>query len=477
MCHQLGELREALSHYVVGFEADRLTTADAAGVVSEAARLSSMAYVLTALAADRAADAQDFWGTGSRSAPEALARQVGTSNGAAADVLRLGRRLSCLDMLRQAAARGELSPSQTEMVAQAAEADASAEGRLVDLARSACHGELKEACQRTIAQADHDPERRRRRIHKQRCLSSWTDLVGTWHLRAKGNPEQGAKVLAALHPYKEAAFDRARQEGRHEPESAYAFDGLVAMATDSMAEPFPAPSTEARGSAADEGRNGTEAADGSEGSPAAAHGAVDRGTRERRRRGGKGHRGRSAAEVPACPSCPAPGAFFSLPRRKGGVGKVIVRVDLEALRRGFAKKGELCEIAGFGPVAPLAVREFIEQDDPFIAAVVTRGTDVLGVTHFGRKATAHQRTALEWLYPTCSVESCHARARLEIDHSTPWAQTHHTRLDELRCLCHWHHDLKSREGWDFVPDTNLFVPPTDPRHPRHRRIGSKRAGP
>ena len=64
--------------------------------------------------------------------------------------------------------------------------------------------------------------------------------------------------------------------------------------------------------------------------------------------------------------------------------KVIVRVDLGALLRGRAVEGEVCELAGFGPVAVSAVRELVDTGDPFLAAVVTRGEQVVVVAHLGR---------------------------------------------------------------------------------------------
>ena len=44
-----------------------------------------------------------------------------------------------------------------------------------------------------------------------------------------------------------------------------------------------------------------------------------------------------------------------------------MRVDLGVLLRGYAIEGEVCEIAGFGPVAVSAVRDMIDTDDPFLS--------------------------------------------------------------------------------------------------------------
>ena len=160
------------------------------------------------------------------------------------------------------------------------------------------------------------------------------------------------------------------------------------------------------------------------------------------------------------------GAGAGRPGRATGA-KLIARVDLPALLRGRPAAGEICEIAGFGPVAVSAIRELIETADPFLAAVVTDGAKVVGVAHLGRRPSAHQQTALQWLYPTCAVEGCAAAGHLEYDHRVDWSKSHITVLDLLDRLCTHHHDMKSLDGWGLVAGegTRAFVPPDDPRHP------------
>jgi hypothetical protein len=174
-------------------------------------------------------------------------------------------------------------------------------------------------------------------------------------------------------------------------------------------------------------------------------------------------------------------ALAELARAGGGAGgrpgrgraKLIARVDLSALLRGRATDGEVCELAGFGPVAVSAIRELIDTGDPFLAAVATRGEQVVGVAHLGRRANSFQQTALEWLYPTCAAEGCPNSTWLENDHRVDWSKTHLTVLDLLDRLCSHHHDLKSLDGWGLVAGRRkrAFVPPDDPRHPRHAHAG------
>jgi hypothetical protein len=113
--------------------------------------------------------------------------------------------------------------------------------------------------------------------------------------------------------------------------------------------------------------------------------------------------------------------------------------------------------------------------EAILKLVITDGVDVRNVTHLGRGPTAAHRAALLWMNPTCSVQGC-PRSRLEWDHREPWAQTRHTRLDELDGLCAFHHDLKTRCGYALIPGSGkrAFVPPDDPRHPTNRHPGQDR---
>lgn len=157
------------------------------------------------------------------------------------------------------------------------------------------------------------------------------------------------------------------------------------------------------------------------------------------------------------------------PTKSNRQAKILVRVDLPALLRGYPIDDETCELVGYGPVAVSALHDMMDNGDPFLVAIATKGKQVLGVAHLGRKFTAHQQSALEWLYPTCAVEGCNGVAFLENDHREDWARTRTTLLDYADRHCTHHHWLKTNEGWMLVEGTGkrAFVPPDDPRHPRH----------
>jgi hypothetical protein len=272
-----------------------------------------------------------------------------------------------------------------------------------------------------------------------------------------------------LGPLTEARFRAARAAGEYESPAAYAFDALVELCRDSMAaaegkcvDAASDRSTSAGSSAGVPGSGGSmpagaglspsrgdalqdEAESDRADSRAARESAADRAGDERspKRRTGR--------------------------RRRGAPVKLLVRIDYDTWLRGVVREGETCELVGYGPVAVSAVRDLVDTGDPFVAAILTKGRELVGVAHLGRRPSAHQQSALEWLYPSCAVEDCSAQARLEADHRVDWARTHYTVLDLLDLLCHHHHALKTRENWALVAGSGkrAFVPPSDPRHPRH----------
>jgi hypothetical protein len=172
-------------------------------------------------------------------------------------------------------------------------------------------------------------------------------------------------------------------------------------------------------------------------------------------------------------------AFDALVALAGGSGEkdgggrtnprylALLRLDLAAAVRGYSEPGEVCEIAGIGPVPAGVARELLGQS--VLKLVLTKGQDVANVVHLGRGPTAAQRIALLWASPKCTNERC-SSTLVQIDHRRPWADTKQTVLQELDPLCPHDHRLKTHAGWALVPGNGrrAFVPPSDPRHPRNR---------
>jgi hypothetical protein len=129
--------------------------------------------------------------------------------------------------------------------------------------------------------------------------------------------------------------------------------------------------------------------------------------------------------------------------------KVILRVDLPAILRGETEPGEVCEITGYGPIPVDVARDLLPGS--FLTLVLTKGVDVINVTHLGRQFTAHQETALEWSHDQCQVLGCAEHRRLVKDHRTEWTVTHHTRVVDADRLCHFPHALKTNFGFRLEP--------------------------
>ena len=149
----------------------------------------------------------------------------------------------------------------------------------------------------------------------------------------------------------------------------------------------------------------------------------------------------------------------------------MIRVDLAALLRGVALDGELCEIPGYGPVPVSVVENLIATQNPFIIGILTKAEHLIGVYHHGRHPNTRQRSALDFLYPTCAAQGCTSRNGLQYDHRLDYAKTHYTAYDLLDRLCYHHHQQKTHHHWALIEGTGKrpFVPPTDPRHPNHHQ--------
>jgi len=146
----------------------------------------------------------------------------------------------------------------------------------------------------------------------------------------------------------------------------------------------------------------------------------------------------------------------------------ILRVDWDALVRGTCKAEEICEIAGLGPVSVETARGLLGES--ILKLVITKGVDVMNVTHLGRGVSVAQQIALLWRQPGCTREGCPNTRGLENDHRDDFARVRCTRLDNIDPLCDPDHDLKTLHGWALVEGKGKrpMVPPDHPDHPRNK---------
>ena len=404
------------------FDAALVDGAHAAEVVREAVAIENMAAALKAAAARRVADTHGYRQAGLHDGAEHLARVAGTSLHQARRALDTAGRLDGLPVLQAAVLAGRLSADKAAEVAGAAAAAPGAEEQLVALAQRRSLGEVKQECARVKAAADPDPEATHRRIHAGRSCRRRVTPEGAHEIAYRSTGEEVNEVWSVLSGFAQSQFRQARAEGRRDREELYAADGLLAMARAAAT-----PSTPTSHPAGDADAGGADG-DGAGG-------------------GGGGGAGRPV-----------------------GAHKVIFRVDWPAWVRGHTIGGEICEASGIGPIPVSVARRMLAEGDPFIAAVITSGVDVVSVAHLGRRPTARQLTALQWAQTACSREGCNRSQRLEWDHREDWASTKRTPTRGLDGLCHRDHDLKTRHGWALVAGTGKrpMVPPDHPDHPRNK---------
>ena len=123
--------------------------------------------------------------------------------------------------------------------------------------------------------------------------------------------------------------------------------------------------------------------------------------------------------------------------------QVNVVVDFDALIGRHRPGTDRAYIAGLGPVPVSAVREIL--DDAFLVAAVMHGTEVAKIKRLGRHVPLELRDALRIRDRfRCTTPGCTNWARLEMDHTTPYARGGETSYHNLDHLCDTCHKQKTR---------------------------------
>jgi hypothetical protein len=245
-------------------------------------------------------------------------------------------------------------------------------------------------------------------------------------------------LRSCLGPFEDVIFEQARKEGRLEERQAYTLDALLAMAVASGSGSGPA-------SADPDDSEATDDSEADDPESEADDSASD-------------HSDHPSTKATTCKRCKN--------RSLDPEPLVRVRVDGEALLRGYAEDGETCEIPGLGQVPVALARSFI--GDAILQLVVTRGTDVTTVVSDSRYVRKALRIALEERDKTCVVPGCHMSDPLERDHwQVDYAKNGPTELDNLARLCGFHHRLRTHEGWELFgpPGRWRFEKPTQADNP------------
>ncbi len=442
---------------------ERIAGHDLARVVRTLGRIERRAGGARLVLTRAAADLGTWKAQGHRSPEEWAARTNGTTTAQAKADLRASSQLAALPTARAAVAAGELSTDAARAVAEGATADPTTEDDLLGTARTGDLSETRDKARRARQRADERDGKAAQRMHARRGLRTWLELDGegrgTWNVP----PAYQARFLAALEPYRSEAFRLARQSGRRETPEALMADALDLLARDTLTDlhiPDPTTPTD-HGEDRDggEGDPGDESPDRdvADGGQADAPGAPETEPGE-----ASGDDTRVAGHDHRTPTPDADHRYREKPRGAGNrraPAQLVVHASYEALVRGFATDGEVCEVPGLGPV-PVTFARFLATD--CLLRVVLTGTDVTVISSDRRYVPAALRAALDARDTECVVPGCHATHHLERDHwGTDFAKGGPTALANLCRLCRYHHFLKTHCGWTLTggPGHWRFEPP------------------
>ncbi len=423
---RMASLTTALTSLLADLDPDTLLGADATALYGHFAHLERLVVGAKTLLAPRIAASGHWEAEGHRSPADLLASIEGVSCGQAKRTLATGQHLAGLPSVEEALRTGRLSGQKAAEITDAASIDPRAETLLLQGSDDEPLRATKERCQRIVAtSARHDPVATAQRIHHRRFFSHWTEPDGTFSYRGSDTPERGAALLARLHPAanrlaearRAAATDAAAPSSSPHPPSSHAPSGDTPPET-SAALRADALFLLVTGGTTTGGTTGETTTGETTG--------TDSDSRE--------------------PDRPEPAlATATTLIDRPPPATVMVRVDLEALRRGRALSRELCELDGQGPIPVPLARSLLT--DSFLAILFTEAGDIRAVSHQGRTINKRLRTALCFRDRTCVVPGCSMPYGLEIDHIDPWSLGGPTELGNLALLCTFHHRKKTYEGW------------------------------
>ena len=225
----------ALSSVVSDLDPARLTGADATKVYGSLVDLERLCNAGKTLLAPRIDEAGVWRDEGHRSAAVMLASLEGVTTGQAQNTLVNGQRLEQLPGTEAALRAGELSGPKVTQLTGAGILAPEREAELLAGAEEAPLHEVKERCRRSRATSGtEDPKAQVIRIRKDRHFSSWTDKEGAFCFQGRDTADRGAQILDSINQValrlrkgRQAAGDEREDPGRERAVRADAFYALV----------------------------------------------------------------------------------------------------------------------------------------------------------------------------------------------------------------------------------------------------------
>jgi hypothetical protein len=208
----------------------------ATALAKELAEITRLSEAGTTLMARRVRDTGAWAHDGvHRDAAGWLAGITGETLGRARATIDTGLLLTELPETEAALREGRLSASRASDLATAASADPAAERKLLESATGDGSKTFKQECARVRAAARTDEAENYEHIRRMRSVRHWEDEDGAGRIDVRGPVDVTARIMMRIERCAEDIFQSVRASGaEYERSSAYAFDGLAAMAEASI---------------------------------------------------------------------------------------------------------------------------------------------------------------------------------------------------------------------------------------------------
>ena len=393
-------------------------------------------------------DSTGTWATtGHRSIGSFVAATTGTSVGVANKLVETAQQVARSPVVEDAMRAGLLSAPKLAEVGKGVAAAPDKADQLVATALRNGFAGLRDEVKRVIAAANPEElDRQHAKAHTERNVRCWTEgQVG--HIKIEGPLDSYGEMKTAIENQARRVFRDAQREGRREPHATHCYDALVRLlthATPADHQPADPPGADARcgDDPADPPRADARPAD----EPHADADAQPADPPHAKARPAGRPADPPGAESAAGRSNPA-----TAPRRRRPPRPNVhmhMNVDVEALRRGFVADGEVCEIAGVGPVPVSVARRYL--GDAFLTVVIRKGKDIQTIAHIGRHIPTEIRTAFAQQTAECIVKDCANRGYLEHDHDHRYRDGGLTSFQNLQPMCRPHQMVKEK-GFTLGP--------------------------
>jgi len=430
------EARDSIREFVSTFEPGCYSGEDAAKLVAVFNELKRMVSFGLARASKRVEETRLYERDGHKRPATHLAGVMGEAVGQASALLDLAKILEAHPETAEAFSKAEISETQVRVIASVGDQHPERVAELVDAARRLNFGDFKKRCDDVRNQSDSeaDAAARYESMRKRRYCKTWTDAQGFGRLEARMTPDALDVIRNGLGPFQDQIFQAARKEGSRDSYGARTLDALVAMAAQGMAA--------SADGLAPSGDGTVPSTDGAASSPDVAA---------------------SSPDVAASSTNGTASSLNPTRRPRGSKAPAILvraRIDINALIRGYAEPGEVCEIIDGGAIPPSFISAHLA--DCIFELIATKGKEVHSIVTDSRHIARVINIALEERDRTCSVPGCEATFPLESDHwRIDYRNGGQTKLDNLLRICRHHHYLKTNKGWRFEgePGNLRFIGP------------------